>query len=290
MKITGFSFIKNAVKFDFPAVEAIKSVLPICDDFVIAVGECDDGTHDLINSIDPDKIRIVPTVWNEDLREGGRTFSLETDKAFAQIPEDSDWAFYIQGDEVIHETYLDTVYENMKRYKDDPKVDGLLFKYLHFYGSYDYVGASSNWYKNEIRVIKNDPSIYSYKDAQGFRKGNDEKLNVKPIDACIYHYGWVREPGAMQQKRAAFVRLYREDNPIDTAALQGDRYDYEKHVRELSLFEGEHPAIMEERIARINWIFDYDITFKKRSLKDTAKHILNRFFGIDLNYRNYKIV
>jgi len=290
MKITGFSFIKNAVKFDFPAVEAIKSVLPICDDFVIAVGECDDGTHDLISSIDQDKIRILPTVWNEDLREGGRTFALETDKAFAQIPEDSDWAFYIQGDEVIHETYLDTVYENMKRYKDDPKVDGLLFKYLHFYGSYDYVGASSNWYKNEIRVVKNDPSIYSYRDAQGFRKGNDEKLNVKPIDAYIYHYGWVREPEAMQQKRAAFVRFYREDNPIDTAALQGDRYDYEKHVSELSLFEGEHPAIMKERIGRKNWVFDYDITFKKRSLKDNAKHIIYRFCGIDLNYRNYKIV
>jgi len=290
MKVTGFSFIKNAVKFDYPVVEAIKSVLPICDDFIIAVGECADSTYDLINSIDQDKIRIVPTVWNEDLREGGQVLALETDKAFSHIPEDSDWAFYIQGDELIHENYLDTVYENMKRYKDDPRVDGLLFKYLHFYGSYDYVGASSNWYKQEIRVVKNDKSIYSYRDAQGFRKGNDEKLNVKPIDAYIYHYGWVREPEAMQQKRAAFVRLYREDNPIDTAALQGDRYDYEKHVRELSLFEGEHPAIMEERIARINWKFDYDITFKKRSFKDSMKHILYRFFGIDLNYRNYKII
>ena len=290
MKVTGFSFIKNAVKFDFPVVEAIKSVLPICDDFVIAVGQCDDGTLELIESIDKSKIRIIPTVWNEALREGGRAFALETDKAFSQVPDDSDWAFYIQGDEVIHEFYLATVYDSMKRYKDDPKVDGLLFKYLHFYGSYDYVGASSNWYKNEIRVIKNDKSIYSYRDAQGFRKGDDEKLSVKPIDACIYHYGWVREPKAMQQKRAAFVRLYREDNPKDTAALQGDRYDYEKHVRELALFKGEHPAIMKERIARINWKFDYDISFRKRSLKDKAKNILYRVFGINLNYRNYKKV
>lgn len=290
MKVTGFSFIKNAVKYDFPIEEAIKSVLPLCDDFVIAVGECDDGTLDLIKGIDPNKIKIVPTVWNEELREGGRTFALETDKAFAQIPEDSDWAFYIQGDEVIHEKYLDTVYESMKRYKDDPKVDGLLFKYLHFYGSYDYVGASSNWYKNEIRVIKNDKAIYSYRDAQGFRKGDDEKLRVKPIDAYIYHYGWVREPKAMQQKRAAFVRFYREDNPKDTAALQGDTYEYEKHVRELAAFKDDHPVIMKERITRINWKFDYDISFRKRSLKDKAKNIMYRVFGLDLNYRNYKIV
>lgn len=290
MKVTGFSFIKNAVKFDFPIVEAIKSVLPICDDFVVAVGDCDDGTSELIKSIDPEKIKVIPSTWDESIREGGRTFALETDKAFAEIPDDSDWAFYIQGDEVIHDKYLDTVYENMKRYKDDPRVDGLLFKYLHFYGSYDYVGASSNWYKHEIRVVKNDPSIYSYKDAQGFRKGDNEKLSVKAIDAYIYHYGWVREPGAMQQKRAAFVRLYREDNPKDAEALKGDAFEYENHVTDLVRFKGEHPEIMKERIARKNWKFDFDISFRRRSLKDRFKNILYRVFGIDLNYRNYKLV
>jgi hypothetical protein len=118
----------------------------------------------------------------------------ETDKAFAGVSGDSDWAFYIQGDEVVHEKYLDTIHESMQEYKDDFRVDGLLFKYLHFYGSFDYVGASSKWYKHEIRVIRNDPSIYSYRDAQGFRKGNNEKLVVKPVDAYVYHYGWVKEP------------------------------------------------------------------------------------------------
>jgi len=86
------------------------------------------------------------------LREGGQVLALETDKAFAQISEDSDWAFYIQGDEVVHEKYLDTIYQGMLQCKEDLNIDGLLFKYLHFYGSFDYVGASSKWYKHEIRV------------------------------------------------------------------------------------------------------------------------------------------
>lgn len=290
MRVTGFSFIKNAVKFDYPVVEAIKSVLPICDNFVIAVGDCDDGTRELIESIDKDKITVIPTVWDETLKKGGRVLAVETDKAFSQIPEDSDWAFYIQGDEVIHEKYLDTVLEAMKRHKDDPAVDGLLFKYLHFYGSYDYVGASSNWYKNEIRVIKNDPSIYSYRDAQGFRKGNDEKLSVKTIDAYIYHYGWVREPKAMLDKRAAFVKLYHGDNPTETELLKGDSYEYEKNVTELKAFEGNHPEVMKERIARKNWKFDCDISFSKKSAKDRTKNIVYKLFGKDLNYRNYKII
>lgn len=290
MRVTGFSFIKNAVKFDFPIVEAIKSVLPVCDDFVIAVGSCDDGTHDLINGIDKDKITIIPTEWNEELKEGGKVFAQETDKAFSEIPEESDWAFYIQGDEVIHEKYLDTVYEAMKLYKDDPKVDGLLFKYLHFYGSYDYVGASSNWYKHEIRVIKNDKSIYSYRDAQGFRKGLDEKLSVKPIDAYIYHYGWVREPLAMRQKRAAFVQFYRGDQSAESVFREGDIYEYEKNIQELLPFKGDHPAIMQKRISLKNWKFEYDPSFKKRTPKDRAKDLIYRFFGVDLNYKNYKIV
>ena len=290
MKVTGFSFIRNAVRFDYPVAEAIKSVLPVCDDFVIAVGRCDDGTHELIESIDREKIRIIPTVWDEALKEGGRVLAQETNKAFSHIPEDSDWAFYIQGDEVMHECYLENVFAAMKRYKDDPGVDGLLFKFQHFYGSYDYVGASSNWYRHEIRVVKNDPSIYSYRDAQGFRKGDDEKLTVKTIDACIYHYGWVREPKAMLEKRAAFVKLYRGDNPSEAALCQGDGYRYEKNVTELKPFEGTHPQVMKERIARKNWKFDCDISFRRRSRKDSLKHLIYSLSRIDLNYRNYKIV
>ena len=48
MKVSGFSFIKNALIYDFPIVEAIKSILPICDEFVVAVGESDDDTLELI--------------------------------------------------------------------------------------------------------------------------------------------------------------------------------------------------------------------------------------------------
>ena len=142
MKVTGFTFIRNAVKYDYPVVEAIKSILPVCNDFVVAVGKSDDNTIDLIQNIDKQKISIIETVWDDspEMKKGGRVFALETDKAFQAIPADSDWAFYIQGDEVIHEKYLDNIYLSMERFKDDIQVDGLLFNYLHFYGSYDYVG------------------------------------------------------------------------------------------------------------------------------------------------------
>jgi hypothetical protein len=288
MKVSGFSFVKNALIYDYPVVEAIRSILPICDEVVVAVGKSDDETLELIRSIDP-KVRIIETEWDESLREGGRVLAEETDKAFKVISKDSDWAFYIQGDEVIHEKYLDSVKEAMIKYKDHDKVDGLLFNYAHFYGSYDYVGASASWYANEIRVIKNDPSIYSYKDAQGFRKGDNEKLRVVPIDAFVYHYGWVKDPKAMQRKQENFNKYWHDDNWIDENVIKAEAFDYEGHVRELKKFEGTHPKVMLDRIERLNWHFDYDISIDRKSRKDRIKKLLKRI-GIDTSYRNYIVV
>lgn len=289
MKISGFTFIKNALIYDYPIVEAIKSILPICDEFIVAVGKSDDETLKLINQIDPDKIKIIETNWDESLRLGGRVLAAETDKALSNISKDSDWGFYIQGDEVVHEKYLDTIYAAMLKYKDEDKIDGLLFKYLHFYGSYSYVGASSNWYQNEIRVVKNDKSIYSFKDAQGFRKKDNKKLRVCPIDAYIYHYGWVKDPKAMQRKQENFNKFWHNDEWINDNIQKASEFNYNKAVSELKKFTGEHPKIMKKRINDKNWKFDYDIAYDKRSLKDKIKQFLKKYFGIDIGYKNYII-
>lgn len=290
MKISGFTFVKNALIYDYPVVEAIQSILPICDEVVVAVGKSDDATLELIQSINPDKIRIVETEWDESLREGGKVLAVETDKAFAEIRSDTDWAFYIQGDEVVHEKYLPIIRAAMENYKDDPAVDGLLFHYLHFYGSYDYVGASANWYAHEIRVVKNNPAIYSYRDAQGFRKGDNQKLKVVPVDAYIYHYGWVKNPRAMQKKRENFNKLWHDDQWIDQNIEKVDDFDYESHVRELKRFEGTHPGVMKKRIDAINWEFAHDISRKGKSTKDQVKHLLKTYLGVDMSYRNYEIL
>jgi hypothetical protein len=290
MKVTGFTFIRNAVKYDYPVVEAIKSILPVCNDFVVAVGKSDDNTIDLIQNIDKQKISIIETVWDDspEMKKGGRVFALETDKAFQAIPADSDWAFYIQGDEVIHEKYLDNIYLSMERFKDDIQVDGLLFNYLHFYGSYDYVGISPNWYRHEIRVIKNDKSIYSYRDAQGFRKEKNIKLNVKPVDAYVYHYGWVKEPGTMKKKVENAYSFYNEKK-LPEKILSDQGFDFSS-IDALSLFAETHPQVMKERIERKNWNFQYDVSLNRLSLRYKAKIFLKKYLGINTYYENYHII
>jgi hypothetical protein len=290
MKVTGFSFIRNAIKYDYPIVEAIRSILPVCDDFVVAVGKSEDSTLELIKSIAPDKIRIVETEWDDSLRTGGKVLAEETDKAFRAIGADTDWCFYIQGDEVVHEKYHANILAGMRKWKDDKRVDGLLFKYLHFYGSYDYVGSSSKWYPNEIRIIRNDKKIYSYRDAQGFRKADDEKLNVKPLDAYVYHYGWVKEPEAMQRKQQDFNKLWHDEAWVDKYVVKADEYDYAAHIDALERFKETHPAVMQKRIMQKNWKFDYDISFNKTSTKERLKKIAADKLGLDFSYKNYKLI
>jgi hypothetical protein len=290
MKVGGFTIVRNAVKNDYPVVEAITSVLPLCDEFVVAVGESEDSTLDLIRNINSDKIRIIETIWDDSYREGGRTFALETDKAFQAITADADWCFYIQADEVLHEKYYSTILTAMNAFKEVTAVDGLLFNYKHFYGSYDYVGESWQWYRREIRIIKNDKNIFSYKDAQGFRKKPNLKLNVKLIDACIYHYGWVKNPQLMQRKINNWYRYYRNDSWINNYASKSEEFDYSQ-VSSLELFDEDHPAVMRSRIADKNWKFDHDISMKKYSLKERIKRFLSNILGYRVGeYKNYKII
>ena len=288
MKVSGFTFIRNAVLLDYPIVAAIQSILPLCEEVVVAVGNSTDDTLGLIQNIDP-KVRIIQTTWDDTLRENGRVLAIETDKALAAINPEADWAIYIQGDEVMHEADHPDILKAMTRFQHDQEVDGLLFEYLHFYGSYDYIGVSNNWYKKEIRVVKPGRGIFSFRDAQGFRKTPDYKLKVAPANARVFHYGWVKDPQAMQRKQESFHKLWHDDAWLEKNVKVADAFDYEDHIHELARFEGTHPQWIAPRIAARNWTFQMDITRRKRTLKNRVKNWL-KLIGIDTNYANYTLI
>lgn len=291
MKVSGFTFARNAVKYDYPIVESITSILPIVDEFIVSIGDSEDDTVALINSIKSSKLKIINSTWNMNMREGGKVLALETDKAMDATAKDSDWLFYLQADEVVHEKYLPAINRAMEKYKDDSSVEGLLFKYLHFYGSYKYIGDGRMWYANEIRVIKNRLNIRSYLDAQGFRK-NGLKLNVKKIDACIYHYGYVKNPVYMQKKTKDISRFWNDDKQQQMLEQAYDKKGKEFNYAEidtLDSFQETHPYVMKERIEKEDWGFIFDIRSKKfKSLRHRILYILQDKFGWrPFEYRNY---
>jgi hypothetical protein len=278
MKVTGFTIIRNAITYDYPVVEAIQSILPVCDEFVVGVGNSDDGTLELIKSVKSDKIRIIETVWDDSKREGGLLLSIETNKVFDAIGKDSDWCFYIQSDECVHEKDLPVIKAAMEKYKDDKEVEGLLFDYKHFYGHYNYIGVGRRWYSKEIRIIKNNKNIRSYKDAQGFRTKDDRKLNVRSIKASIYHYGWVKSPKAQQAKQENFHKMWHDDTWMKENVPVVEEFDY-SNIDLLEEFKGTHPLVYKDRIAKANWKFNYDRSKIKISLKNRLLHFIEHTFG-----------
>lgn len=291
LKVAGFTFIRNAVKYDYPIVEAIQSILPLCDEVVVNIGNSEDQTEALIASMGSSKIRVVHSIWDDTLRSGGRVLAEETNKAFDQVSADADWCIYIQADEVIHEKYYPAIGEAMRSYSADPHVEGLLFNYLHFYASYDYTADSRNWYDREIRVIRNDKAIRSYRDAQGFRK-NGKKLHVRAVDAYVYHYGWVKPPEIQIQKISDFHQLWTAEDKDYGSNFQTEDlvFDYSQ-IDSLRPFSGTHPAVMQDRVNRKNWRVKIDVRAKNFSIKGRILYWLEQRTGKRLfGYRNYKLL
>jgi hypothetical protein len=289
MKISGFTIIRNAVINDYPAVEAITSILPVVDEMVVAIGKSDDDTEGLIRSIESDKIRIVQTEWDLSQLPGGKVMALETDKAFAEIAPDSDWAFYIQCDEVVHEKYHEKIKEACAQNLNNKKVLGLVFGYVQFYGSYDYYGDSRRWYNKEIRIIRNDKRIQSFRDAQGFRMGG-KRLPSKLIDAKMYHYGWVKNPALMDRKlRTLSTNWMGAAMKERIANIQGV-FNYDE-FDSLEKFEGTHPVFMQKRIFEKNWELQVDVTKKRFTPVKYFLYVLEKYTGIrPFTFKNYKLI
>jgi len=290
MKVSGFAIARNVVRADYPIEESLFSISSLCDEIIVAVGNSEDGTREKIESLSIPNLKIIDTIWDDSLREGGRVLADETNKALSQVAEDSDWCIYIQADECIHEEDLPIIKKAMMDYVDDKNVDGFLFQYKHFYGSYDYIGDSRRWYRKEIRIIRNNKNIKSWKDAQGFRTLNDQKLNVVEIPARIFHYGWVKHPKEQQQKQLQFHRLWHDDQYMEQKVANKLEFDY-SGIDSLVPYQGTHPKVIQDRIKRVNWKFDYDVSRKNFTLKTGFLYWFEKIFGVRLGeYKNYKII
>ena len=284
MKISGFSFVRNGIKLYYPIVESIQSILPIVDEFVIAVGKGDedDTTRNEIEAIGSPKIKIVDTIWDIEKYPRGMEHAHQTD--IAKNACKGDWLFYLQGDEVIHENDLTAIQKRCEDLINNHKVEGLLFKYYHFWGDYDHYHKSHGWYPYEIRIIRNDPDIHSWESAQSFRRiphfdglhyrqqEGTHKLHVALIDAHIYHYGWVRPPHLMQNKRRYFHTNHWGTKRAKEHYDKLENYFDYGPLNKLARFPGTHPPVMEKKLSEFDWRDKLQYTGKPNPLRKKYKH------------------
>ncbi len=287
MLISGYTYLKNASSLGYPFIESILSVLSICEEFIIALGEGEDDTEKLILNLKSDKIKIIHTIWNKDNFIGGKEFSRQADIALSECKHE--WVLHLQCDEIIHENDLPKIIKLIKNYNSNFKIEGFLFKYLHFYGNYDYICNSPQWYRNEIRLFRNKINVKPYRDSQGFRIDN-RKLNVIKTDIEVFHYSRVSNPNLLSKKMSAFQSMYNNSNN-DAPKNVGNITIFEQNGESLDSFNGTHPSIMNNRIQKIDWIFNYDPKKVRMSFKYKLKLFFEKLTGyMFFEYKNYKIL
>ena len=298
MKISCFSYIRNGFTYQYPFLAAIQSVLPLCDEFVVAVGDSTDGTREAIEALGDPRIRIIDTVWDETMRQNGKIFALQANTALRECT--GDWLFHIQADEVIHENDLPTIKQAILAAHDNQSIDGLLFDFLNFYGSYDYLNDTRKQHKKEIRVFRNGINAYAYRDSQGFRRylsyetylqgEKGKKLYVQYVPVPVHHYSYVRPPEQMYLKGAFFATFYGHVETVEKeVAATPKLHDYHNIFR-VRRFQGTHPAVMKNWIANGNYDFDPAKIHYKLSLKERVVYfiedLLKYRFG---EWKNYKL-
>jgi hypothetical protein len=283
--LSGFTFLRNGIKLGFPFEASIRSLLPLVDEFVIAVGAGEDDTLNRIKAIGDPKIRIIETIWNERMAERGFVYAQQ--KMIAQYSCIGDWAFYLEGDEVLHEAELPAIRASLEKHHNNPEIEALVFDYHHFYGSPDWCAISPAWYRRECRLIRN--TIRSYApDGQFWVVMNKHRRGRMPkaalANAHIYHYGHVRKLQYMQAKMDQVSKYWLGTAP---------KMSYSIDPLAIRKFSGTHPRIVRDWLsleAETQFNLDPHHHLTKREHRHRLAMKLEQWFGLELSHKHYKLV
>lgn len=247
MKVSGLCIIKNGIRLDYPYVEAIRSALPICDEFVVVVGKSLDGTRKAVEKIGDPKIRIVDTIWSKKVTPRKCLLAQQTNIGLHLCT--GDWVVYLQGNEVLHEKSLPDLRRLMQKYRKDLGVEALLLERLHFWGDYRHiVTVYPSRFKYSPRIIRPYIGTYSIRDAMSFAVFDHFSTRgryPRAVDTghYLFRYGAVRTPELMTRKFQEAV------HSTASFPVAGDFFFQALPKAFIKPFLGSHPQVMTSRIA-----------------------------------------
>ena len=282
MKVSGFTFLRNAVINGYPFEESIRSLLPIVHEYIIAVGQGQDDTLARVSAINDPKIRVIETSWNENMRDRGFVYGQQ--KMIAQFNCTGDWAFYLEGDEVLHESELPQIQEAMKSNLCDERVEALYFNFFHFYGTPYQTGIAG--YRKAPRIIRN--TIRSIApDGLFFVVLDKNKQGRYPravsAGANIYHYGHCRSVQKMNEKVMQVGKYWG-----DSHAAFGGYGSID--LAELRPFNSSHPAVMSDWLsseAELTFFQDSNYVLSHRDKRNRLRFWLEDKLSVEISKKHY---
>jgi glycosyltransferase involved in cell wall biosynthesis len=259
MTITGLTIIRNGLKYDYPFIESIKSLIPICDEIIVVAGNSDDGTNEAIAALNEPKIKMIHTVWDESLRTGGIQLADQNSEIDGLLFP----YFHFYG-----------AYNYIKISRSAYRYEIRIFKNNR--GILSYKDAQG--FRKYINKADHD------KDEK-----LGSKLSVIYVDTPIFHYGYVKPPEVMQTKVFNFSKLWHSDEEVVKRVGEQIDFDYSNYEG-LQLFSESHPKLMQDRVSQQSWLFQYDPNKAKMKFKHRVLLFFERITGYRLfEYKNYKL-
>jgi len=290
MKVSGFTFLRNGQVLGYPFVASIRSILPLVDEFIVALGPCEDQTEEMLQSIGDPKIKVIRTAWNERIQSdySVKAFLYGQQKSIALFNCTGDWAFYLEADEVVHEDDLPRIKGTMERYLNDSRVEALAFDYIHFYGNANTYAWSPRWYRTEVRILRNTipswgPEGLFFIVLDTHKKGRYPR--AAHTGATIYHYGWVKTENQMNLRRGKVASCWSNQ--------QAPRVTYgDIDPNTLHAFQGRHPKAIQDWLSPSDGLFqanpNHRLTPRERKHRVMLK--LEKWFGIRFSKKHYRLV
>ena len=168
IKISGIQTISNAVSLGYSFIEAVLSVLPIVDEFLINDGGSSDDTPLYLKKLQktfPDKIKLFNKPFYR--CEAWETIDECVNYLISQAK--GDWIFEVFGDEIWHEKNLLEVKQIIeKASKKGYNSIRMIAHWVNFHH------ISSFEYRN-VRIIRKLDDLKSYWCGDDFRTAETEK-------------------------------------------------------------------------------------------------------------------
>ena len=277
--------MRNAEINGYPFTESVRSILPIVDEFICAVGQSDDATRESLLNIGDPKIKLIDTVWNDNMRDRGFVYGQQ--KMIAQYNCSGDWAFYLEGDEVVHEEDLSGIYQSMENNLSNESVEALYFDFLHFYGTPYQIGVAG--YRQAPRIIRNSIRTIAPDGLFWVVLDKNKKARyprAKSAGANIFHYGHCRDTSKMNEKLKLVGKYW------------GSTHDEFKNygsidLHELRKFNGSHPALMKDWIeneAELNFTQSEEFKPSLRNYRNRMRFWLETTLDIEISKKHFKVI
>ena len=282
--VSGVTVIRDGVRLGYPFLEAVRSALPICEEYVVVAGRGSDGTLDALHALaaEEPKVRVVESEWSSRVTPAKAVLAQQTNIGLHLAR--GAWALVLQGNEVLHERDLPRLRAMLEEYADDAETEALLLERLTFFVDYEHVVATyPERFKWTARAVKPHVGMHAVRDAMNFAvfdgwstRGRNPRARDTGVD--LYRYGLVHDAESYARKLADAAHLAAVGQRAEEQVLQ-HRYP-RAHV---ARFEGTHPTVMVERIAAHAIDFDpatarvEETRAERRRRRETAWYLKRGF-------------